>query len=82
MTELEQLQQKHREQAALKRARLKERKARAHRLIERGAILESALNEIESAGNFTNKQVQDIVSFAILAPKTIDYINYIIALGE
>lgn len=44
MTELEQLQQKHREEAALKRAKLKERKARAHRLIERGAILESAIN--------------------------------------
>ncbi len=37
MTELETLQAKHREEAARKRAKLKERKARAHRLIERGA---------------------------------------------
>lgn len=46
MTELEALQQKHREEAAQKRAKLKERKQRTHRLIERGAILESAINEI------------------------------------
>lgn len=74
MTELEALQQKHREEAARKRAKLKERKARAHRLIERGAILESAINEICPADKFTNEQVQDIVYFAVLAPSTIDYI--------
>lgn len=74
MTELEQLQAKHREEAARKRAKLKERKARAHRLIERGAILESAINEICPAENLTNEQVQDIVYFAILLPSTIDYI--------
>lgn len=74
MTELEALQQKHREEAARKRAKLKERKARAHRLIERGAILESAINEICPAENLTNEQVQDIVYFAILLPSTIDYI--------
>lgn len=74
MTELEALQQKHREEAARKRAKLKERKQRAHRLIERGAILESALNEICPAEKLTNEQVQDIVYFAVLAPSTIDYI--------
>lgn len=74
MTELEALQQKHREEAARKRAKLKERKQRAHRLIERGAILESAINEICPAENLTNEQVQDIVYFAILSPSTIDYI--------
>lgn len=74
MTELEQLQAKHREEAARKRAKLKERKARAHRLIERGAILESAINEICPAENLTNEQVQDIVYFAILSPTTITYI--------
>lgn len=74
MTELEQLQTKHREEAARKRAKLKERKARAHRLIERGAILESAINEICPAEKLTNEQVQDIVYFAVLAPSTIDYI--------
>lgn len=74
MTELEALQQKHREEAARKRAKLKERKARAHRLIERGAILESALNEICPAENLTNEQVQDIVYFAVLAPSTVTYI--------
>ena len=45
MTELEELQAKHREEAARKRKKLKERKARAHRLIERGAILEAALKD-------------------------------------
>lgn len=74
MTELEQLQAKHREEAARKRAKLKERKARAHRLIERGAILESAINEICPAENLTNEQVQDIVYFAVLAPSTVTYI--------
>lgn len=75
MTELEALQAKHREEAARKRAKLKERKARAHRLIERGAILESALNEICPAENLTNEQVQDIVYFAVLAPSTVTYIS-------
>lgn len=75
MTELEALQQKHREEAARKRAKLKERKQRAHRLIERGAILESAINEICPSQNLTNEQVQDIVYYAILAPSTIDYIS-------
>lgn len=75
MTELEQLQARHREEAARKRAKLKERKARAHRLIERGAILESALNEIRPAERFSNEQVQRIVYFAVLDPRTIDYIS-------
>ena len=74
MTELEQLQQKHREECTQKRARLKERKQRAHRLIERGAILESAINEICPAEKFSNAEVQKIVYYAILAPSTIDYI--------
>ena len=75
MTELEALQQKHREEAARKRAKLKERKARAHRLIERGAILESAINEIRPSEQLTNEDIQNIVYYAILAPSTIDYIS-------
>ena len=75
MTELEALQAKHREEAARKRAKLKERKARAHRLIERGAILESAINEICPADKFSNEDIQKIVYFAILTPSTIDYIS-------
>ena len=63
MTELEELQAKHREEAARKREKLKERKARAHRLIERGAILEAALKDIVDP------------AFAILSPATIDYIS-------
>jgi len=74
MTELEQLQQKHREEAARRRAKLKERKQRAHRLIERGAILESAINEIYPADKFSNDDIQRIVYFAILSPTTIAYI--------
>ncbi len=75
MTELEELQQKHREEAALKRAKLKERKARAHRLIERGAILESAINEVKAAESFTNEEVEKIVYFSILSPSTITFIS-------
>lgn len=74
MTDIEKLQQKHREEAARKRAKLKERKARAHRLIERGAILESAINEICPSEKFTNDEIQKIVYYAILSPSTIDYI--------
>lgn len=74
MTELEQLQAKHREEAARRRAKLKERKQRAHRLIERGVILESAINEICPAEKFTNEQIQKIVYYAILAPETVTYI--------
>lgn len=72
MTDIEKLQQKHREQAAEKRQKLKERKQRAHRLIERGAILEAAINEVCPAEHLTNKQVQDIIYFAILAPSNHD----------
>ena len=46
MTELELLQQKHREDAAARREQFKKRKRRAHRLIERGAMLESAIKDI------------------------------------
>lgn len=74
MTELEQLQQKHREEAARKRAKLKKRKQRAHRLIERGAILESAINEVCPADKFSNDDIQKIVYYAILAPETVTYI--------
>ena len=74
MTELEQLQQKHREECTQKRARLKERKQRAHRLNERGAILESAINEICPADRFTNDDIQKIVYYAILSPSTVNYI--------
>lgn len=75
MTDIEKLQAKHREEAARKRAKLKERKTRAHRLIERGAILESAINEIYPAESFTNTDIQKIVYFAILSPATADYIS-------
>lgn len=75
MTELEQLQQKHREETARRRAKLKERKQRAHRLIERGAILESVINEVCPADKLTNEQIQNIVYYAILAPTTIAYIS-------
>lgn len=75
MTELEELQLKHREEAARKRAKLKEHKARAHRLIERGAILESVINEVKPADQFTNQEIEKIVYFAILSPSTITYIS-------
>ena len=79
MTELELLQQKHREEAARKRANLKERKRRTHRLIERGAILESAINEVLPAVNLTNNQVEKLVYFSILEPKSI---NFLLEMGR
>ena len=75
MTELEELQLRHREDAARKRAKLKERKARAHRLIERGAILEAALREVVEPSELTNDEVEKIVWFAIVSPSTINYIS-------
>lgn len=75
MTDIEKLQAKHREEATRKRAKLKERKARAHRLIERGAILEAAINEVYPVESFTNDEIQKIVYFAILSPATADYIS-------
>lgn len=74
MTELELLQQKHREQAARQRAKLKERKQRAHRLIERGAILESVIDEVRKSEELSNEQVQQILNHVLLDPKVIDYI--------
>lgn len=79
MTELEQLQMKHREEAARKRANLKERKRRTHRLIERGAILESAINEVVPATSLTNPQVEKLVYFSILEPKSI---NLLLEMGS
>lgn len=74
MTELEALQAKHREEAARKRANLKERKARTRRLIQRGAILENALNEYTTAESISNEDIQRIVYFAIQSPEVAQYI--------
>ena len=75
MTELELLQQKHREEAAQRRAKLKEQGKGTHRLIERGAILESVLKEIVLPESMTNEQVQEILYFALLNPETVTYIT-------
>lgn len=74
MTELEALQAKHREEAARKRANLKERKARTRRLIQRGAILENALNDYVTAENISNDDIQKIIYFAIQSPEVAQYI--------
>jgi hypothetical protein len=74
MTELEMLQQKHREEEARRRAKLKERKIRAHRLIERGAILESVINEIRQSEELSNEQIQQILNYSLLDPSTIEFI--------
>lgn len=71
MTELELLQKRHREEASRRRASLKERKRRTHRLIERGAILESAINEVVPAVSLSNSQIEQLVFFSVLAPKSI-----------
>ena len=74
MTELELLQQKHREDAAARREQFKERKRRAHRLIERGAMLESAIKDICPPESLTDKQMEQIIYFAIQNPETIAFI--------
>ncbi len=75
MTELEELQLKHREQAAEKRAAAKERKSRTHRLITRGGILEAALREFMDPTELTDEEVEKVVYFAIVDPRIINYIN-------
>lgn len=74
MTELEALQAKHRAEAARKRANLKERKARTRRLIQRGAILENALNEYIQSESISNDDIVKIVYFAIQSPEVAQYI--------
>ena len=74
MSELEELQRRHREEAARKRAKVKERKQRTHRLIERGAILESVIREVQEPDQFSNDQLQKILWFALLSPESIQYI--------
>lgn len=51
-------QLQNREKQLKKMASLKERKKRSHRLIERGAILESF---IEGASDKTNEEIKDIL---------------------
>ena len=74
MTELELLQQKHREDAAARREQFKVRKRRALRLIERGAMLESAIKDICLPESLTDKQMEQIIYFAIQNPETIAFI--------
>lgn len=74
MTELEELQAKHRAEAARKRDNLKERKARTRRLIQRGAILENALNEYIQSESISNDDIVKIVYFAIQSPEVAQYI--------
>lgn len=74
MTELEALQAKHRAEAAQKRANLKERKARTRRLIQRGAILENALNDYIQSDNISNDDIVKIVYFAVQSPEVAQYI--------
>lgn len=55
--ELEALQKKHREQMQKNRAKVQERKNRAHRLIIRGIMAENAVGE--NAGSMTDEEFQD-----------------------
>ncbi len=75
MTELEELQMQHREQAAEKREKAKARKARTHRLIQRGAIFEAALKDIADPERFSNEQIELIVCFALSEENVIRYIQ-------
>lgn len=54
--ELTELQRKHQEEMKEKREKIKQRKARTHRLIVRGAIAENA---IEGSSEMTDEQFQE-----------------------
>ena len=61
-TTLTELQLKHQQQMKEQREKVKERKARTHRLIVRGAISEKA---IEGAEEMTDEEFQDALYKAI-----------------
>lgn len=49
-----------------------ERKARTHRLIERGAILESLLNELEQ---YNNEQIKGLLTIALQSAEARAYLQ-------
>lgn len=71
--EIRQLQNKRRK--LLNQQRSEERKARTHRLIERGAILESLLEQPEQYGN---EQIKGLLEVALRSMQAQEYLRKII----
>ena len=71
--EIRQLQNKRRK--LLNQQKSEERKARTHRLIERGAILESLLEQPEQYGN---EQIKGLLEVAFRSMQAQEYLRKII----
>lgn len=70
--EIRQLQNKKRK--LINQQRNEERKARTHRLIERGAILESFLREPE---RYDNEQIKSLLEIALRSVQAQEYLRKI-----
>lgn len=72
MTEEKIRQLQNRKKKLLNQKNEEERKARTHRLIERGAILESLLNEAEQ---YKNEQVKGLLTIALQSAEARAYLQ-------
>ena len=70
--EIRQLQNRRRK--LLNQKKDEERKARTHRLIERGAILESLLEEPEQ---YTNEQIKHVLEAVLRTPQAKEFLRKI-----
>ncbi len=68
--EIRQLQNK--KKKLLNQKRGEERKIRTHRLVERGAILESLLEQPEQ---YTNEQIKDLLETALRTPQAQEFLR-------
>lgn len=68
--EIRQLQ--NRKKKLLNQKKAEERKARTHRLIERGAILESLLEHSE---RYSNEQIKDLLETALQTPQAREFLR-------
>lgn len=68
--EIRQLQ--NRKKKLLNQKKAEERKARTHRLIERGAILESLLEQPE---RYSNEQIKDLLETALQTPQAREFLR-------
>ena len=75
--EIRQLQNRRRK--LLNQKKDEERKARTHRLIERGAILESLLEEPEQ---YTNEQIKHVLETVLRTPQAQEFLRRIKAQRE
>ncbi len=68
--EIRQLQNK--KKKLLNQKKSEERKIRTHRLVERGAILESLLEQPEQ---YTNEQIKSLLETALRTPQAQDFLR-------